>query len=186
MAAQVIRQDVCSDRITLQTGHLMIGELHRRAQRNITIALRINKKIGTRGAEFDTVIEAVSPGVKQEVAAHAAAPAVPLRPRAPVALRLRPEPTAPEIGRIAANEPVTVKPATGNFALVETATGLRGYAPAASSPGRRPTTTNAVGITGDGGSHELAATNIAWRDNLTDSVSDAERTMQGQGFELAS
>ena len=77
MAAEAIRQDVRSGRITPQTGQLMMGELRRRAQRDIAIARQINEKIGTRGAEFDTAIEAVSPGVKQEVAARAAAPATP-------------------------------------------------------------------------------------------------------------
>lgn len=184
LAAEAIRQDVRSGRIAAQTGQLMMGELRRRAQRDITIARQINEKIGTRGAEFDTAIEAVSPGVKQEAAARAAVPATPVRTRAPVPLRIRPEPNAPEVGRVAANEPVTVKPAPGNFALVETAGGIRGYAPAASFPLRLPATTTVNA--GSGSFRELAASNIARRDNFSASVTDAEKATQGQGFELAS
>jgi hypothetical protein len=101
-----------------------------------------------------------------------------------VPLRIRPEPTAPEIGRVAANEPVRVKPAGSNYALVETDGGLRGYAPASSFPGRRPAAAAAGGGNG-GGVRELAASNIAKRDNFNESVTNAERAAQGQGFELA-
>jgi hypothetical protein len=184
MAAEAIRQDVRTGRVAPTTGQLMMAELKRRAQKDITIARAINEKIGTRGAEFDTAIDAVAPGVRNEVAARAAVPTTPARPRAPVPLRIRPEPGAPEVGRIAANEPVTVKPATGNFTLVETASGIRGYAPAASFPTRRPATSSAGGNGGDGNIRELAASNIARRDNFSESVTNAEKATQG--FELAS
>ena len=162
-----------------------MAELRGRMQRDIAIARQINEKIGTRGAEFDTAIEAVAPGTRNEVAARAVAPPVPATPRAPVPLRIRPEPEAPEIARVAAREPVTVRPATGNFALVETSSGIRGYAPAASFPTRRPAAPPARPA-GDGSFRELAASNIAKRDNFSESVANAERATQGQGFELAS
>ncbi|CAA9217924.1 MAG: hypothetical protein AVDCRST_MAG27-314 [uncultured Craurococcus sp.] len=119
------------------------------------------------------------------MAARIATPPAPARPRAPVPLRIRPEPTAPEIGRVAANEPVRVKPAGSNYALVETDSGLRGYAPAGSFPGRRPAAAMPAGGEGGGGVRELAASNIAKRDNFSESVTNAERAAQGGGFELA-
>jgi hypothetical protein len=101
-------------------------------------------------------------------------------------LRIRPEPGAPEIARVAANEPVTVRPAQANFSLVETSSGIRGYAPANSFPGRRAAAPVPSTASGDGSFRELAASNIAKRDNFAESVADAERATQGQGFELAS
>jgi outer membrane lipoprotein SlyB len=184
MAAEAIRQDVRSGRTAPEAGRLQMADLRTRVQQDIAIARKINQQIGTRGAEFDTAIDAVAPGTRTEVAARSATPPAPARPRAPVPLRIRPEPTAPEIGRVAANEPVRVKPAGSNYALVETDSGLRGYAPAGSFPGRRPAAAMPVGGEG-GGVRELAASNIAKRDNFSESVTNAERAAQGGGFELA-
>ncbi|MBL6078858.1 hypothetical protein JMJ56_12635 [Belnapia sp. T18] len=184
MAAEAIRQDVRGGRTAPEAGRLQMADLRTRVQQDIAMARRINQQISTRGAEFDTAIDAVAPGTRTQVAAHNAAPPAPARPRAPVPLRIRPEPNAPEVGRVAANEPVKVKPAGSNFALVETDSGLRGYAPASSFPGRRQAAAPVGG--GEGGStRELAASNIAKRDNFSESVTNAERAVQGQGFELA-
>jgi hypothetical protein len=184
MTAAAIRQDVRDGRLTRPQGQAMMTNLRSRMHRDIAIARQINGRIATRGAEFDTAIEAIAPGTKMQVAARTAAPPVQARPRASLPLRIRPEPTAPEVGRIGANERVTVQPAAGDFALVETAAGVRGYAPAASFPARRPAPP--ASATGSQGSfRELAASNIARRDNFSESVTDAERVAQGQGFELA-
>jgi outer membrane lipoprotein SlyB len=185
MAAEAIRQEVRSGRMPLEAGRQQMAALRERAQQDIAIARRINQQIGTRGAEFDTAIDAVAPEARTQVATRTAAPPAPARPRAPVPLRIRPEPTAPEIGRVAANEPVRVKPAGSNYALVEMDSGLRGYAPASSFPGRRPAAAAPVGGGDGGGVRELAASNIAKRDNFNESVINAERAAQGQGFELA-
>ena len=183
MAAASIRQDVGAGRVDPTTGQRMMGELRRRMQNDITVAKRIDGKIGTRGAEFDTAIENIAPGTRTTVAARTASPPMPATTRAAVPLRIRPEPSAPEVGRVAANEPVTVRPATSSYALVETTAGLRGYAPAGSFPGRRAP---AAPANGDGSFRALAASNIAKRDNFSESVTNAERATQGQGFELAS
>ncbi|MBL6453836.1 SH3 domain-containing protein [Belnapia sp. T6] len=184
MAAETIRQDVRSGRLAPEAGRAQMAALRGRMQQDIAIARRINDRIGTRGAEFDTAIDAVAPGTRQDVAARQPAPA-PARTRAPVPLRIRPEPSAPQIDQVAANEPVTVRPVQGNYALVETSSGIRGYAPASSFPGRRPAAVPAP-TGGDGSVRELAASNIAKRDNFSESVTNAERVAGGQGFELAS
>ncbi len=185
MAAEAIRQDVRSGRTPAEAGRLQMADLRTRVQGDIAIARRINQQIGTRGAEFDTAIDAVAPGTRTEVASRTVVAPTPARPRAPVPLRIRPEPNAPEIGRVAANEPVRVKPARGDFALVETDGGLRGYAPAGSFPMRRQAGPAPASGAGDGSVRELAASNIAKRDNFSESVTNAERAAQGGGFELA-
>jgi len=183
--AQRIRQDVRGGRLTLTQGQALMADLRGRVQRDVALARQINQKIDERGQQFDVAIENVAPGTKQQLTARVGQP-VPVRTRAPVQIRLRPDPAAPEIARVAANESVTVRPAQGNFALVETSSGLRGYAPAAAVGSRGLGATYAQGGTQAGGDfRQLAASNIARRDNFTESVTNAERLAQGQGFELA-
>ena len=185
LAAEAIRRDVSGGRLAPAQGQSMMAELRGRMQRDIELAKQINQKIATRGAEFDTAIDSVAPGTREQVAARAPAPAQ-ATPRQPVPLRIRPEPAAPEVGRIAANERVTIRPAADNYALVETPSGVRGYAPLAALGSRRPPTTSLPPANGGGGEvRELAASNIARRDNFSESVTNAERVTQGQGFELA-
>jgi hypothetical protein len=152
----------------------------------VALARAINDKIGTRGAEFDTAIETLAPGTKQMVGARVGQPR-PVVTRVSTPIRIRPEGGAPQIGQIGANEQVTVRPAQGNFALVETSSGVRGYVPAA-SVGVRGAGDPTAGVGGrgpDGEFRQLAASNIARRDNFAESVQNADRLAQGQGFELA-
>jgi hypothetical protein len=109
-----------------------------------------------------------------------------------VPLRLRPEPGAPEVAQIQASQAVQLRPAQGGFALVETAGGQRGYAPAESftrgggAPVRlAPVGPAAPAAAGTGDVRSLAASNIAQRDNFTESVRNAEAAASGGGFELA-
>ncbi len=76
----------------------------------------------------------------------------------------------------------------GNFARVETSSGVVGYVPA-SAVGVRGLGTPEASVGGrgaDGEFRQLAASNIARRDNFSESVANADRLAQGQGFELAS
>jgi outer membrane lipoprotein SlyB len=185
--ANRIRSDVRAGRTARPTGEAQMANLRAMTQRDLQLAQSINQRIGARGAEFDTAIENVAPGAKQQVAGARVSRSVPVQARATVPLKLRPDPAAPEIAQVRANERVTVSPASGGFALVETPSGVRGYAPSGSFPearslGSRP----AIGGGTDGDVRSLAASNIARRDNFTESVANAERLAQGQGFELAS
>jgi len=186
--AQRIREDVRAGRLVRPQGEAAMANVRALTQRDIQLAQTINGRIAERGAQFDTAIENVAPGVKEQVAAGAqVGRVVPVKARATVPLRLRPDPASPEIGRVAASEQVTLAPAIGGFAQVETAGGVRGYAPTGAFPeardlGSRPAIP-AVGTEGD--VRSLAASNIARRDNFAETVGNAERLAQGQGFELA-
>jgi hypothetical protein len=187
--AQRIRADLRSGRITRPQAEAAMTDLRARTQRDIQVAQNINGRITQRGAEFDTAIENVAPGTKQRALAGASiGRRVPVQSRAAVPLKLRPDPAAPEVAQISPRERVTLQPASGGYALVETASGVRGYAPVGSFPearnlGSRPAL--AAAPANDGDVRSLAASNIARRDNFTESVANAERLAQGQGFELA-
>lgn len=185
--ANRVRQDVRARRISRDQGMALLTYQRDLLRRDVALARTINEKIGTRGAEFDTAIETIAPGTKQAVAARRTVAPRPTTARVSAPIRIRPEGGAPQIGQLSSNEQVTVRPAEGNFALVETSSGVRGYVPA-SAVGVRGLGSPTAGVGGrgqEGEFRQLAATNIARRDNFADSVQNAERLAQGQGFELA-
>ena len=185
--AQRIRQDYRAGRINRPQAEAMMVDTRNRATADLSLARTINNQITERGAQFDVAIESVAPGVKDQVLTGArVSRAVPVQTRAPVALKLRPDPGSPEVAQISARERVTLRPAPNGFAQVETVSGIRGFAPAGSFPeartlGAPPPEPNANA----GDIRSLAATNIARRDNFTQSIGNAERLVQAGGFELA-
>jgi outer membrane lipoprotein SlyB len=185
--AQRIREDLRAGRIARPQAEGAMANLRALTQRDLQLAQTINGRITERGAQFDTAIESVAPGVKEQVTAGAqVGRVVPVAARATVPLKLRPDPAAPEVARVSPRERVTLAPATGGFALVETSGGVRGYAPSSAFPearslGSRPQVAAAAG----GDVRSLAASNIARRDNFSESVGNAQRLVEGQGFELA-
>ena len=187
--AQRIRADAASGRLARPQAEAQLANLRARTQADIQLAQTINGQITQRGTEFDTAIESVAPGTKDQVLAGArVSRAVPVQARATVPLKLRPDPSAPNVAQINPSEQVTLQRASGGYALVETASGVRGYAPASAFPEARnlPQASNLQNASAtEGDVRSLAATNIARRDNFTESVSNAERLAQGQGFELA-
>lgn len=186
--AQRIRADLRAGRLTQAQAEAMMGDVRSRTQRDIQLAQTINGEIGRRGAEFDTAFDQVAPGVKEQAQSGARiGRIVPVQTRAPVVLKLRPDSTAPDVVQVSAQEQVRLSPAQNGYTLVETSSGVRGYAPVSAFPearnlGARPAV--ASGAAGD--VRSLAASNIARRDNFTETVSNAERLAQGQGFEIAS
>jgi hypothetical protein len=186
---QRIRQDFAAQRIQRGQAQAMLNDVRTRVQRDVALARTINERMGTRGAEFDTAFDTVAPAAKAQAGARVSRP-VPVTAPRPVALKLRPDAGAPEVGQISARDRVTVRPAHSGFALVETESGLRGYAPASAFPGAagmaeaRRASPNDAPDSGD--VRQLAATNIARRDNFSESVATADRLAAGQGFELAS
>ena len=188
--AQQIREAYRSGRIPQAVADQQMADVRGRAQRDIALARTINERIGTRGAEFDTAIEAVAPGTKNSVlAAKSGAATVSTRTAAAVPVRLRPDPASPVIGTIPAREAVQVRPAAGGFAQVQSAGGRVGYAEASAfrgTPAVRASGGADPASMGTGGDvRTLAASNIARRENFSDSVSTAERAASA-GFELAS
>lgn len=184
--ANRIRSDVRAGRMSRDQGMAMLSYQRDLMRRDVALARQINEKIGTRGAEFDTAIETIAPGTKQTVASRAGQ-SRPTTTRVSAPIRIRPDSSAPSIGQLNPNEQVTVRPAEGSFAMVETASGVRGYVPA-SAVGVRGLGSPTAGVGGrgqEGEFRQLAASNIARRDNFAESVQTADRLAEGQGFELA-
>jgi uncharacterized protein YcfJ len=183
--AQAVRADVAAGRLTREQGQARLAQIRRWWDRDLALARQINEKMATRGAEYETAAETLSPGTKDAIAQQKAAPP----PRRAVATRatpvlLRPDPAAPQVTAIGARETVTVARTQGNYALVETGSGARGYAPAHTLrvEGRAPT--RAAQPAGDE-VRGLAATNVAKRDNFATSIEVAQAAT-GSGFELTS
>ncbi|WP_291297324.1 SH3 domain-containing protein [Elioraea sp.] len=186
--AKAVRTDVADRRITPDQGQARMTQIRGWADRDIANARQINARLETRGAEFEVAADNLSPGTKDQIAAQkAAAPAsrqaVATR-AAPV--RLRPDPAAPEIASLAPRDTVTVTGGRDGFALIETPSGMRGYAPADTLRvgNARVVTPSSATASGDD-VRTLAATNVAKRDNFNQSVQVAERASAG-GFELTS
>ncbi|PZW45137.1 outer membrane protein with glycine zipper [Humitalea rosea] len=183
-SAQTIRQAVLEGRVDRPTGLARMAEIRGRAQRDIALAQQINTQIGTRGAEFDTAIDNVVPGGKASLAGALVGRAQPIRAtaRRAVPVKLSPTGASVEIAQLSPREVVQVSPASGGYALVETSSGLRGYAPveALQTPTRLPDATP----TAASDVRSLAATNVARRDNFAQTVGNAERLAQSGGFEL--
>lgn len=188
--AQQIREAYRQGRLPQNIAQAQMADLQARTSRDIQLAQTINQRIGTRGAEFDTAIEAVAPGTKDTVLAGKSGVAtVSTRTAAVVPLRLRPDPSSPIIGTVPAAQTVQVRPSSGGFAQVSAPSGQTGFAEVSSfrgTPAARlasvpdPVSTSS----GSGDVRTLAASNIARRENFTESVSTAQRAA-ASGFELA-
>jgi hypothetical protein len=186
-SANTIRRAHREGRLDRATAQAQLTRVQAQLRNDVAVAQRINQGVGRRGAEFDTALESVSPGVKGQV--QTTRTAVTARPRAQaVALRATPSAQSPQVAILSARDTVSVKPAGGGFVLVETSGGARGYAPAEqfSAPGVNLARAAASPPPAGGDARNLAASNIARRDNFADSVTSAERLAQGGGFELAS
>lgn len=168
-------------RITAPQANAELAVLRNRVENDIAIAQRINQNIGRRGAEFDVAIDSMAPDVRARAAAR--------QPRQittaqPLALRVAPTTNAPEVTQVAARQAVTVTPAEGNFALVQTADGMRGYVPA-SQVGTRGLGGQPAESARGGEVRQLAATNIASRESFNESIETARSlTRAPSGFEV--
>ncbi|WP_144299592.1 YMGG-like glycine zipper-containing protein [Elioraea rosea] len=186
--AKQVRTDVAEGRSTLEQGRARMAQIKGWADRDIALAQQINSKIASRGDEFVVAAENLQPGTKSQIDAQkAAAPAtrraVATR-QAPV--RLRPDPAAPEIASLAPRDTVTITGGQDGFALVETPSGMRGYAPADTLRVGSSRVTTASTASGSGSDvTTLAATNVAKRDNFSQSVAVAQ-SASSSGFELTS
>lgn len=182
--ARTIRAELAANRVPRRAAETRMAALRARLQRDLARAQAVLDALESRTAQRDAVVEAAAPG-SRDAARRARAESGATRSvvaAATVPLRLRPEAGAPEIGRVAAGQAVTVRPAQSGFALVEGQGGLRGYAPtgAFQIAERAP----AAAVPGRGGEvRQLVATNIARRDNFAESLSLA-REAAVSGFEL--
>jgi outer membrane lipoprotein SlyB len=183
-----IRSDYAARKISREQAHAGMQYVRAKLANDVAIAQRINERIGARGTQFDTAFTEVAPVARDQAGARIGR-TMPVTTARVIPLRLRPDTAAPEFTEVQARERVTVRPAHSGYALVETEGGVRGYAPAAMFGGAagaqsRQPSPNAQPATGD--VRQLAATNIARRDNFAESVATANAAASGQGFELAS
>jgi outer membrane lipoprotein SlyB len=188
-SAERVRVAVREGRISRPAGQAQMAEIRARTERDIQLAQTISGRIGTRGAEFDTAIDTVVPGGKESVQRSVASrsQAVQVRARQSVPVRLTPSSSSVQVAQINARDVVSARPGRDGFTLVETSSGVRGYAPAeafqttrgqAAALGQAP---EAAG----GDVRSLAATNLVRREGFNDSLGNAQRLAQSGGFELA-
>lgn len=194
-AAARVRELVATGRMDRVSGQQQLANIRARFQADIQLAQSINGRISARGTEFDKAIDTVVPGGKASIqTAMYRPPPVRVAPRRPVEVKFQPNANSANIARVNQGDVVSVRPGPPGFALVETASGVRGYAPADAFPAQRATArpgAEAPAATGQqaaaaGDVRSLAATNISRRENFAESVGNAERLAQaGGGFELA-
>ena len=183
--AERVRELVQTGRLDRATARVQMTEIRGRFQSDVALAQSINGRIGARGAEFDTAIDSAIPGGKASIqtAAFRQAPML-VAPRRNIEVKFSPNPDSVRVATISAREVVAVRPGPPGLAVVETASGVRGYAPADAFPAQRAAAAPAA-EGGNGEVRSLAATNISRRENFAESVGNAQRLAQaGGGFEL--
>ncbi|MEO3472196.1 hypothetical protein AAFN86_10040 [Roseomonas sp. CAU 1739] len=181
--ARTIRAEFAANRVPRQAAETRMAALRARLQRDLARAQSVLDALEARTRQRDVALEAAAPG-SREAARRARAETGATRSvvaAATVTLRLRPEAGAPEIGRVAAGQAVSVRPAQSGFALVEGQGGLRGYAPTGAFQIAERAAPSAAGPAS--GIRQLVATNIARRDNFAESLGLA-REAAVSGFEL--
>ena len=181
--ARTIRAELAAGRVARPAAESRMAALRGRLQRDLARAQAVLDSLERRAADREAALEAAAPG-SREAARRARAESGATRrvvAAATVPLRLRPEAGAPEIGRVAAGQAVTVRPVQSGFALVEGQGGLRGYAPTGAF---QIAERSAAAVQGGGPVRQLAASNIAKRDNFAESLGLA-REAAVSGFELA-
>lgn len=181
--ARTIRAELAASRVARPAAEARMAALRARLQRDLSRAQAVLDSLERRAAAREPAVEAAAPGSR--AAAQAARRGGPTRrvvAAATVPLRLRPEAGAPEIGRVAAGQAVSVRPAQSGFALVDGQGGLRGYAPSGAFQIAERAVAAAPGAAGP--LRVLAATNLAKRDNFAESLGLA-REAAVSGFEIA-
>lgn len=185
--ARTIRAEFAANRVARAAADSRMAALRARLQRDLARAQAVLDSLEQRAAQREPALEAAAPGTRDAAQRARAETGATRRvvAAATVPLRLRPEGGAPEIGRVAAGQAVTVRPAQSGFALVEGQGGLRGYAPTGAFQIAERVAPLAAAAGPGGQVRVLAASNIAKRDNFAESLSLA-REAAVSGFELAS
>ena len=171
------------------TAVAQMAVVRQRAQRDLALAQKINGQIAQRGQQFDVAADNLAPSPVPAFVSAESYPAKPATVRRAGTLKLRPDPAAPDIAQIQAKQPVTVTVKRGDYALVQTDTGARGYAQVADlqQAGSRsvpvsvpsaPAATNGTDV------RTLDGSNAARRDAFAQSVAVSE-TAVASGFEVA-
>ena len=177
---RVIRADATSGRFPAAELPRRLGAAEGRLRQDIVRAGQTRERMTARSARIDAAVEGVSPGTRAALAAGRTSGLPRAVASAPLILRVRPDASGPEVGRLTAGAQVTLRPAPGGFVLAEGG-GQRGYA-SGSAFTLLPAT---VAATPNDRLRSLAATNLARREGFIESLSLAERSGL-QRFEPAS
>ena len=185
--AQQVRADYAAGRIDRTVAQARMNGLRAQAMNDLAIARRINDQIQGRAQQFDVAAENLSPGAQAQIQARAPA-ARPATVRRQVAMKLNPETNGPQLGTLKAKDQVTVTGTEKGYAVVQTASGERGYVPLTElqGPGAAPPPPPPP-VAAGGNSQEvatLAGSNAARRDAFAQRVSVSE-SAAAKGFELA-
>lgn len=189
--AQRLQEAARAGAIQRQEAAARLAALRQQAERDLAASQQVQQRMQARTAELDTGVNAVAPG------ASSAPPPPPrpvaTRPARPVPLQAAPLPAAARVAEVPARQPVQIVPTrNADFVAVETPTGQRlGYAPAAvftiPASQTRGVSAPAVATAAESARvRTLVATNIARRENFSESVNDLQRAVRGGGFELGS
>ena len=177
---RLIRADATSGRIPQAELPRRLSAADARLRQDLNRAAQARQSVTARSTRIEAAVEAVVPGTRAAVAAQRASGLTRAVASAPIVLRLRPDATGPEAGRLAAGTQVTLRQASGGFVMAENAA-VRGYAPGSAftllPPPAATGTTDRL--------RSLAATNLARREGFVESLSLAERSGL-QRFEPAS
>lgn len=177
---RLIRAEAATNRFPQAELPQRLGAADARLRQDLARAGQARDRMQARNARIEAAVEAVAPGTRAAVAAQRGTGLPRAVASAPLTLRVRPDATAPAVGRLVAGAEVTLRPAPGGFALAEGG-GQRGYAPGSAftllpAP---PPASSADRL------RSLAATNLARREGFIESLNLANRSGL-QRFEPAS
>lgn len=175
--AEAIRTAYARGAMTRAEAEAQMSTVRARSQQDIALARRIDQQINSRGQQFDVAADNLAPG---------STPAAPAPrqtyTRTATALTLTPSADAPQIAAVKARQPVTVSASRNGYALVQTASGERGYAPVSALQAAPATATDSAA---SGDVRTLAGSNAARRDSFAQSIAVTEQA-SASGFQLAS
>ncbi|MBX9752107.1 MAG: hypothetical protein K5Q68_21140 [Roseococcus sp.] len=177
---RLIRADATSGRFPQAELPQRLGAADGRLRQDLARAGQARDRVQARNARIEAAVEAVAPGTRAALASQRGVALPRALASAPIILRVRPDATAPQVGRLPAGAEVTLRPAAGGFVLAD-GSGQRGYA-VGSAFTLLPA---APAATPQDRLRSLAATNLARREGFAESLSLANRAGL-QRFEPAS
>jgi len=184
--ARAIRGDYVAGRIDLPAAQARMAQLRQWTLRDVALARTIDHQIEDRGSQFVFAADRLRPGTAAAVQSAQAIPTQSAVTRGPTMLMLQPQPASPVLAELPAGTAVTVSGGSGSYALVQAASGTRGFTPAADlvQPGRSvPVVVPQAAPVGGDPVQQLAGSNAARRDSFAQSVTVAQGA--ADGFQIA-
>jgi hypothetical protein len=186
--AQAINTDYRIHRIDRATAEAAMTLVRQHAARDLQLAKMINQQIQDRSQQFGVATANIDPSAAAAYSASSQYQPEPAVTLTTAAVKLRPDPSAPDIAQLQPSQQVTVSPGRNGYALVETPSGQRGYVSAADLQGsggsRAISVPTTAPIATSSDVRTLAGSNAARRDDFAQSVTVTEKA-EASGFELA-